>query len=114
MPATSWRLRLQDIIDAIDAVERYTADQSLADCRADSRTVDAALYQPTIVGEAARHVPQHIQDAYPDVGWRRLRETRNLVSHVYFGIDLDRVWGMIRRRLPEVRRQLQAILEAEA
>ena len=38
---------------------------------------------------------------------------RNVVTHVYFGVDLQIVWDTIRRDLPVLAQQLQALLAAE-
>lgn len=32
--------------------------------------------------------------------------------HDYFGVDYELVWDVVRHRVPEVRRQLEAILKA--
>lgn len=41
---------------------------------------------------------------------RRIIDQRNIVVHVYDQIDVDRLW-MAVEALPELRRQLNAILE---
>ena len=45
MPPRDWRLRIEDILDALDRVERYTAvmDLSLASTRNEPRLVEPAL-----------------------------------------------------------------------
>ncbi len=113
MPPRAWRLRVQDIIDAIDAVDEFTSGLSLHEFEEDRRTVSAVLYQFGIIGEASAHVSEEIKSKHPEIGWRRLRETRNLVTHIYFGVDIPRLWGIIKRRLPAVQSQLRALLEAE-
>jgi len=37
---------------------------------------------------------------------------RNVLVHHYFGIDLDLVWSVVKRDLPGLRDQVQAILTA--
>ena len=41
MPRREWRLRLEDILTAIERVQRYTAGLELASFLADEKTVDA-------------------------------------------------------------------------
>jgi uncharacterized protein with HEPN domain len=38
---------------------------------------------------------------------------RHILVHDYFGIDLDEVWSAAERDLPVLRKQVEAILEAE-
>ena len=35
---------------------------------------------------------------------------RNVLVHVYFGIDLDEVWMTVERDIPTLKRQAEAIL----
>ena len=37
---------------------------------------------------------------------------RDHLSHDYFGVDFELVWDVVRNRIPELRRQIAAILEA--
>ena len=37
---------------------------------------------------------------------------RDRLIHDYFGVDLDLVWDVLQTKIPELRRHVQAILEA--
>lgn len=39
---------------------------------------------------------------------------RNLVSHVYFGIDYEMIWEIIKNDLPQNKNDLQSIIERES
>jgi uncharacterized protein with HEPN domain len=41
--------------------------------------------------------------------WQRMRDR---LIHDYFGVDYELVWDVVRNRIPELRRQLAAVLEA--
>jgi uncharacterized protein with HEPN domain len=41
-----------------------------------------------------------------------MRDLRNIVVHVYFGVDHAIVWRTIQQSLPEVRRPLQILLDS--
>lgn len=71
MPERDWRLRIHDLTVAIDKIERYTVDMSLAEFQADERTVDAVLRNFEVIGEAARHVPEHVAKANPEIRGQR-------------------------------------------
>ena len=36
---------------------------------------------------------------------------RNIVAHEYFGVKLDRVWGVVRDDLPRLKQQFLLIME---
>jgi uncharacterized protein with HEPN domain len=49
------------IIDAIDKIKRYTAAMTYEEFAADERTVDAVIRNFLVIGEATRHVPDHVR-----------------------------------------------------
>ena len=65
MPPRDWKVRLQDILERIDRIERYTEGMDLAAFGQDELTVDAVVYNFAIIGEAARRVPPEITERYP-------------------------------------------------
>src|SRR5438445_5998268 len=52
-PARDWRLRIEDILAAVERVQRYTAGMDLASFLADEKTVDAVSFCFGVSGEAA-------------------------------------------------------------
>jgi uncharacterized protein with HEPN domain len=41
------------------------------------------------------------------VQWRGVVAFRNLVVHQYWQVDLDRVWGIVKKDLPDLVRKLK-------
>lgn len=66
-----------------------------------------------IIGEAARNVPADIQQKYDDVKWRNIIGLRNVLTHEYFRLNLDRIWDIVKVALPELRQQVSFILQNE-
>ncbi len=48
---------------------------------------------------------------YPDVEWKAIRGTRNILAHVYWGVDLDIIWDVVQHDLPILREQANRILD---
>ena len=53
-----------------------------------------------------------LRDSNPQVPWEPMVRMRNIVAHVYFGIDWDEVWAVAVGDLPALRPQIKAILAA--
>src|SRR3989442_899246 len=53
VPARDWRLRIEDILAAVERVQRYAAGMDLASFLADEKTVDAVSFCFGVIGEAA-------------------------------------------------------------
>jgi uncharacterized protein with HEPN domain len=63
-----------------------------------------------IVGEAATRTPEDVKAAHPTIPWRRITGLRNRLVHAYNTIDLEVVWSILQDDLPDLLRQLDAIL----
>jgi len=64
-----------------------------------------------LVGQAARGVSEATQVAHPEIPWRQVIGTRNVVVHDYADVDLTLVWKTVREDLPGLVHCLSAILE---
>lgn len=106
-----YRLFLEDILAAMDAIEHFVEGMSLEDLYRDDRTASAVIRKFEIIGEAARHIPPHLRQAYPDIPWKEMAGMRDRLIHGYFGIDYELVWQAIRVHIPQTRPKLRAMLE---
>jgi len=114
MPFRDWQLRVQDIVESIDAILQRTADMEFEDFMTNRTIVKADLYDFGIMGEAARNIPDEIRLRYPQIPWRLMGDMRNIIFHEYFQIELIIIWRTIQHNLPLLRVQLQEMLESEA
>jgi len=57
MPFRSWQFRIDDIVEAINKIERYTLGIDFASWENDEKTVDAVIRNLEVIGEAASHLP---------------------------------------------------------
>jgi uncharacterized protein with HEPN domain len=110
MPPRDWTFRIEDILAAIEKIGRYTEGLNFEAFAADDRTVDAVIRNLEIIGEAANHIPQEIQQRYSDLPWLEMRGIRNLLIHEYFGVSLPILWETTQNNLPPLAPVLRDIL----
>lgn len=92
----------------------FARERTRADLDTDRLLVLGLLKSLEIVGEAAARVKRKTRDAYPSVPWQDLIGLRNRLIHVYFSVDLDRVWDTVVNDLPPLIAALQRILGSQA
>lgn len=111
MTSRDWKLRVQDILQAIAEIQTFTAGMTFEEFQADTKTIRAVIADITILGEAANSIPVEIQTQYPDIPWNEMRGIRNIVVHEYFQIQLDILWRTIQDSLPPLVPELLKMME---
>lgn len=111
MPPRDWRQRAGDIIALADAVARSTEGMTLDEFAAEEDCRDANIYRVGLIGEAANAIPESLRDQHPEIPWRRIRDMRNLLFHVYFAVSVQIVWDTMRLRVPEIALDMQRPLD---
>ena len=96
-------LYLEDMLDAVDKIHRYLHGVTRDELDRDSMRLDAVLSNLELVGEAAKNVPLEARHDWPDVEWRKIAGLRDILTHQYFGLDLDIVWDIVTHKLGELR-----------
>jgi len=61
-----YRLYLDDILEAIEKIGEYVKGMSFDEFAEDTKTIDAVVRNFEIIGEAAKHIPLTLREAYPD------------------------------------------------
>lgn len=103
------RARILDMLDAIKDIERYAGRRAAFE--QDELIQTWVIHHLEIVGEAASKLGVGLRAMHPEVPWPQIVAMRNIIAHEYFGIDLDEVWQVVERDLPELKRNLNGIYE---
>lgn len=114
MSFKDWHVRVEDILEALDRIERYTEDMSEKAFCADNRSVDAVVRNLEIIGEAARRMPAEVVQRHPQIPWSHMAEMRHILVHEYHSVDSGIVWATAKHDLPPLREPLRAILREPA
>lgn len=94
------RFLLEDILEAILNIEKYTNQLSFDDFMSDQKTIDAVVRNFEIIGEAANKLPNDFRSNNPIIDWTGVIGFRNILIHDYFGTDYDILWNIKNNYLP--------------
>jgi uncharacterized protein with HEPN domain len=100
-------MRIEDILDAIDKIDRYTKGMSFNAFKSDEKTVDAVIRNITVIGEASRYIPADIQDRFRDIPWDEMKGIRNVIVHEYFGMSHSILWQTTKHNFPPLAFKLK-------
>ena len=104
------RERLRHILEAIEQVEKYSAQGKEAFQKSDL-IQNWMVRHIQIIGEAARTLSPELQSRHSEIPWADIIGMRHVLVHIYFDIDLNLVWIVVSQDLPKLKPQIQAILK---
>ena len=106
------RVYLRHVRECIRRIEENVADGK--DRFLKSHTLqDAVLRNLQTMAESTQRVSEELKTVHPEVEWRRIAAFRNVLVHDYLGIDVERVWEITQRDVPELKQAVLNILEEE-
>lgn len=103
------RLYLLHISECIQRIEAYTAEGKAA-FQTDTRTQDAVLRNLQVLAESSQRLSADFKARHPGIDWRGMAGLRNVLVHDYLGISLTRIWQIVEKDLPEIKRLITEIL----
>lgn len=90
-----WLLFLEDMCQSTERIRRQTTGRSFESWIADEVLFDATVRNLTVLGEAAKQVPEYV------------------LVHAYYGLKPEILWNVVESELPGLSVRLRAILQAE-
>jgi uncharacterized protein with HEPN domain len=105
--------RLSDILEAIEAIERYTG-AGKAEFDHNELIRVWCLRHLEVMGEAVARLSDDLRAHHVNIPWRDIIGMRNILIHGYFDVDWDRVWLAASRDIPQLKNELKKILTDEA
>ncbi len=107
-PAASRQQRLQHIAEAIARIREDTAGRKKA-FLASRVHQQAVVLNLLIVGEAVKHIDKQTLSRHPEVPWTDITGMRDIIAHKYFHVDLDLVWDVVTKNLPQLATAVAAL-----
>jgi len=109
---------LKNIIWSADQItKRFEGIRSSDDFTKDDlglEKLDSICMQLINIGEALKQVDK-LTDAkllvnYPQIDWKKAKGMRDIITHHYFDIDAETVFGVCSEHIPEMKNVIDTIL----
>jgi uncharacterized protein with HEPN domain len=103
-------LFLIHIGECIGRIDVYTRGMSRDAFLTSSLVQDAEIRTLQTLAESSQRLSARAKESQPGIEWRRIAGFRNILVHDYLGLDLNRVWTIVRDELPVLKQAVDEML----
>lgn len=93
---------LLDIVRDGELILQFAQGVSREQLESDVMRQSAILYQITIMGEATKRLSREFRGQHTEVPWDDIAGMRDIIAHQYDRLDMNIVWQVIQRNIPEL------------
>lgn len=98
---------LQDILDAVNDIERFVTDMSYEQFIKDKKTLNAVVRSIEVIGEASKRLPLSLKAKNSELPWREITGMRDKLIHAYFGMDTETIWKTVKENIPQLKQTIK-------
>src|SRR3989338_7216958 len=99
-------LFIEDIFQNMKDIESFSKGLTKEKFLKNKLKQNAIIRSLEIIGEAVKNIPDSFRDAHPEIPWRKIAGFRDILSHAYFGVSMERVWNIIEIDLPGLKKEI--------
>ncbi|KQC13529.1 MAG: DUF86 domain-containing protein [Methanothrix sp.] len=100
---------LDHILECIDLIEDYSEGVTESEFMRSSSLQDMIARRIEIIGEAVKNLPEDLKREHPEIPWRDIAGLRDIVVHQYFGLDLELIWDVVEKDIPQLKPKISRI-----
>ena len=108
---------LEQIIDAVETVEercQFAATQDdFIDTKEGQEKLDGICMKLIAVGESLKKIDtiteRTLLETYPQVEWKKVKGIRDFISHHYFDLDAEMIFGICQNHIDTLLQTLKTI-----
>ncbi len=76
----------------------------------DYKSFDAVMMNFVVIGEQTLKIDDKFKENNLHIEWNKIKAFRNIIAHDYFGIDAEEVWGIIKKHIPNLNKDINELI----
>ena len=107
------RIVLQKVLGIIEETEEIFADTLIENFLKNNERKMAMTMSILRIGELVKNLSPEFRIENPQVEWKKIAGFRDVIAHKYDIVDMKSVYDTIKYNFPELKTQIEKILESE-
>ena len=104
------KLYLIHIGECIERIESYVSAIDKEKFMASSLLQDAVIRNLQTMAESTQRLSERLKENQPEIDWYKIAGFRNVLIHDYLGVDVERVWNIVEKELPALKKAVSKML----
>lgn len=100
---------VRHILESIDHIISFSNGLSKEEFLNNRLKQSAIIRELEIIGEASKNLSVEFRKKSKAIEWSLIAGFRDKLIHHYFGINLERVWNILEKDLPNLKRELERV-----
>ena len=105
------RLYLIHISECIERIESYAEAIDKQEFMNSTLLQDAIVRNLQTLSESTQRLSDQIKETESEIDWFKIAGFRNVLVHDYLGLDIERVWNILKKDMPILKKAIQKMLE---
>src|SRR3989338_2425453 len=102
---------IEHINDSIKNVDNFVKGVSKDSFLKNIEKQHAVVRAIEVIGEAVKNISPAFRHKYHGIPWIKIAGMRDRLIHHYFGVNIERVWEVVKDDIPTLKKHIQKILE---
>ena len=104
------KLYLIHLTECIEHIESYTENMDKETFMNTNLVQDAVIRNLQVLAESTQRLSEQAKQTQPQIDWYRIAGFRNILVHDYLGIDMERIWNIIEREIPILKKAIREMM----
>ena len=104
------KLYLIHIDECLERIESYIKEIDKKAFMDSTLIQDAVVRNLQIMSESTQRLSDNLKDYHPEIDWFKISGFRNVLVHDYLGVDVERIWTILLKELPILRKAIKKML----
>ena len=105
------KLYLIYISERIERIESYVGEIDKEKFMDSSLLQDAVIRNLQTLAESTQRLSDRLKDSHPEIDWNKIAGFRNVLVHDYLGVDVERIWNIVEKELPALKKSIRKMLD---